>query len=159
MSSNDHRVVLIDASIYIFKSYFSLPDNWFSKEDYPTNAVYGYTLFLLKLLESQRPKYIAAAYDEKPGNGVFDIDYLQITKPIGYCQTRRWPFNWKPANELVSCWGVSGFASDEFEADDLIGSLASISRQQGYNVDIISRDKDLAQLLASGDRMWDFGAG
>lgn len=49
MSARQTPVLLIDASIYIFQYYFSLPDNWFSEEEcWPTAAVYGYTTFLVK---------------------------------------------------------------------------------------------------------------
>ena len=57
--------LLIDASIYIFRYYFALPDNWFSEDEgWPTAAVYGYTTFLLRLLQREQPKRIAACFDE-----------------------------------------------------------------------------------------------
>jgi 5'-3' exonuclease len=57
--------LLIDASIYIFQYYFSMPDNWFSKKDaWPTAAVYGYMCFLIRLLKEQKPEKIAACFDE-----------------------------------------------------------------------------------------------
>ena len=53
---------LIDASIYIFRAYFSLPERWFSPGGYPLNGVYGYTGFLLELLSQlPRPATVAAS--------------------------------------------------------------------------------------------------
>jgi len=53
-AQNTPPSLLIDASIYIFQYYFSLPDHWYSKkESWPTAAVYGYTAFLVRLLEQQ----------------------------------------------------------------------------------------------------------
>ncbi len=59
---------LIDASIYIFRAWFSLPDRWHTAEGRPLNAVYGYTRFLLEFLEAQRPLHCVAAFDESLGS-------------------------------------------------------------------------------------------
>ena len=60
---------LVDASIYIFRAYFSLPERWHSPEGYPLNAVYGYTNFLIELLgQLPQPVHLAAAFDESLGS-------------------------------------------------------------------------------------------
>ena len=59
---------LVDASIYIFRAYFSLPERWHSPDGYPLNAVYGYTLFLLELLETIGAAPVAVAFDESLGS-------------------------------------------------------------------------------------------
>ena len=67
-------IYLIDASIYIFRAYFSLPERWHSPEGYPLNAVYGYTSFLLDLVQELRELSqgraidCAAAFDESLGS-------------------------------------------------------------------------------------------
>ena len=60
--------VLVDASIYIFRAYFSLPERWHSPDGYPLNAVYGYTLFLLELLEQVDCAPVGVAFDESLGS-------------------------------------------------------------------------------------------
>ena len=61
------QALLIDSSIYIFKSYFSFPEKWHAEESqHPTQAVYGFTNFLLDLLKKQQPEYIFCAFDESP---------------------------------------------------------------------------------------------
>ncbi len=52
--------------------------------------------------------------------------------------------------------GIADFASEHYEADDLIGTLAARLREQGYSIVILSADKDLAQLVAEGDMLWDY---
>ena len=55
---------LIDASIFIFRAWFSIPDSMIDADRNPVNAVYGYARFLGDLLESKRPDFVAAAFDE-----------------------------------------------------------------------------------------------
>jgi len=57
-------VYLIDSSIYIFRSYFALPDNWQSYKGYSTKAVNGFCNYLFKFLEQINPTHVAAAFDE-----------------------------------------------------------------------------------------------
>ena len=71
MSNQQSSAYLLDASIYIFRAYFSLPENWHSPAGHPLNAVYGYSGFLLDLLRKlkldQKP-VLAAAFDESLGS-------------------------------------------------------------------------------------------
>ena len=63
------RAWLIDASIYIFRAWFSLPDQWHSRDGRPLSAVYGYTRFLLEFIEQTgNAFYGAAAFDESLGS-------------------------------------------------------------------------------------------
>lgn len=150
-------VYLIDSSIFIFRYYFSLPDNWHSEDGYPTNAVYGFCSFLIKLLEQEQPRYLAAAFDESLESGFRHRLYP------GYKANRVLPdealaFQLNSCREAARILGIADFASSEYEADDLIGSLATVARTAGHAISILSRDKDLAQLLMSSDCLWDFGA-
>lgn len=55
---------LVDASIYVFRAWHSMPDDWHDSDGWPVNAVHGFTRFLLELLERERPANIAVAFDE-----------------------------------------------------------------------------------------------
>lgn len=149
------QLYLVDASIYIFRNYFALPENWFSKEGIATSAVQGYASWLLTLLHKQQPQYIAAAYDESLGSGFRHQLYPH------YKANRALPdddlaFQLLACRQLAELLGIYHLASDTYEADDLIGTLASYGRQQQLQPVIISRDKDLAQLVQQGEVMWDF---
>ena len=63
-----NRLWLLDASIYIFRAWFSMPDRWHTPDGMPLNAVYGYTRFLLEFIEQQQPANLAAAFDESLGS-------------------------------------------------------------------------------------------
>ena len=152
--------LLVDASIYIFRAYFSLPERWHSPEGYPLNAVYGYTSFLVELLEQLPDNVVlAAAFDESLGT-CFRNDLYP-----GYKASRELPDE-SLADQLDACRTVTEtlgspcLGGERFEADDYIATLASQARDAGRSVSVVTRDKDLGQLLLSTeDRLWDFAAG
>jgi 5'-3' exonuclease len=151
------QALLIDSPIYIFRSYFSLPENWHSLEPkFPTHAVYGFTGFLLDLLRRQQPEYIFCAFDESLGTG------FRHRLCADYKANRELPdealaFQLNACRQLCRVLGVSELASAEFEADDLIGSMASAVRVKNVQPVIVSRDRDLMQLVRGQDLYWDFG--
>ncbi len=147
---------LIDASIYIFRHYYVLPERWHSEEGFPTQAVYGYLGFLLSLLEQQQPQDIVAAFDESLGSCFRN----QIYPP--YKANRVLPdeplaFQLDACAQVTGLLGITGLATNSHEADDIIGTLARRGQVQGQQVIVISGDKDLAQLLKDNDLIWDFG--
>ena len=150
------RLYLIDASIYIFRSYFSLPENWRSKDGYPTHAVYGYLNFLLNLLEQESPELIAAAFDESLGT-CYRNDIYPDYKSNRVLPDEVLAFQLNACVEVTQLLGIAGLASDTNEADDIVGTLAKLGRNQGHKIVVVSGDKDLAQLVSGQDVIWDFG--
>lgn len=146
---------LIDASIYIFRYYFALPDNWFSEEGYPTAAVYGYTTFLIDLLAKQQPEFIAAAFDES-----LDSCFRNEIYP-DYKSSRALPdealaFQLAACREVTELLGIASFGSETYEADDLLGSLMPVLADHPAPIALLTRDKDLGQLLRrEQDFLWD----
>lgn len=148
--------LLIDASIYIFQYYFSMPDNWYSDTDYPTGAVYGYTTFLLRLLEEQQPKKIAACFDESLGtcfrNDIYP-DYKVSRPPADDALA----FQLRACREVTELFEITSFSSKRYEADDLLGTLAKMLRRSQTPIAILTRDKDLGQLITrKQDYLWDY---
>ena len=151
--------LLIDASIYIFQYYFAMPDNWLSKKDaWPTAAVYGYTCFLIRLLKEQRPERIAACFDESLGSCFRNQIY------VNYKSSRALPdealaFQLNACKKITQLLGIKTFASKTFEADDLLGSLYHRSRRSTRPIAVLTRDKDLGQLIIRDqDFLWDYSA-
>ena len=151
------QALLIDAPIYVFRSYFSLPENWHSLEPkFPTHAVYGFTGFLLDILRRQQPEYIFCAFDESLGSG-FRHQLCADYKANRELPDEALVFQLNACRQLCRVLGVTEMASAEFEADDLIGSMAGVVRKQNIQPVIVSRDKDLMQLIKGQDLYWDFG--
>jgi len=150
-------IYLIDASIYIFRAYFSLPDSWTASNGYSTNAVYGYTLFLLDLLERTKGDPIAAAFDESLGtcfrNEIYD-DYKANRAP----PDEELAFQLTICRKVTEILGINTFACERFEADDYLGSLAQRVKRSTKPIVFVTRDKDIAQLLRKQDFIWDYAA-
>jgi 5'-3' exonuclease len=151
------QAFLIDSSIYIFRSYFTLPENWRAQETgYPTNAVYGFTAFLLDILRQKQPDYLFCAFDESLGSG-FRHQLCADYKSNRELPDEALAFQLNACRQLCRVLGVSEMASETYEADDLIGAVAAHVRKSNAQPVIVSRDKDLTQIIQSGDLYWDFG--
>jgi 5'-3' exonuclease len=149
-------VYLIDASVYIFRAWYSMPPDMQDGDGNPTHALYGFARFLADLIEKRKPEYMAVAFDEALGA----TGHRQRLYPAYKANREPAPVELKRqfalCREYCRHLGVAEFASHEYEADDLIGTLAARMRNDGYRVTVVSRDKDLAQLLVDGDIYWDY---
>lgn len=148
-------VYLVDASIYLFRAWFSISDEFATSAGAPTNAVYGFTGFLCSLLEQTKAEHIGVAFDvslSKSFRNEIYPAYKANREPAPEELKRQ--FRW--AREVAEAMGLCCFADDRYEADDLIGTLASHWRQRGHPVCIVTSDKDLAQLIEANDTWWDF---
>ena len=151
-------IYLVDASVYVFRAYYSgLPD-MFDVDDNPVHAVFGFARFLGDLIERARPQYIAVAFDRSHGS-CFRNRLYPAYKANREPAPPDLSLQFERCVEFCTLAGIPAFASPEYEADDIIGTLAALMREQGLRSTVVSRDKDLAQLVRAGDRMWDFGSG
>lgn len=147
---------LVDASIYIFQYYFSLPPNWTARNGFSTEAVYGFSTFLLKLKEQYGPERIGLCFDESLGQGFREEIYPD------YKSSRALPdeslaYQLEACREVAELMGIPCFGSTRYEADDLIGSLMTVAKRSKQPVAVLTRDKDLGQLIRrEQDYLWDF---
>ncbi len=148
-------VYLVDASIYIFRAWFSISDDFSNSAGQPTNAVYGFTGFLCSLLEQTKAEHIGVAFDESLSKSYRNEIYPQYkaNRDPAPEELKR-QFKW--ARDVSESMGLSCFADQRYEADDLIGTLARHWRDRGHPVCVISSDKDLTQLIEKNDTWWDF---
>lgn len=148
--SGPSKLLLVDANGLVYRAFFALP--YFTTHDgRPTNAVYGFTTMLLKVLEEEAPEYIAVAFD-KPGptfrHEAF-ADY-KATRP-------RMPDDLRPqialAKDVVEAFEMPVIEVAGFEADDIIGALARRAEAQGMEVLIVTGDLDALQLVSPHTRV------
>ncbi|MDX1499827.1 MAG: 5'-3' exonuclease H3TH domain-containing protein [Woeseiaceae bacterium] len=146
---------LIDASVYVFRAYYSIPDDMVDGEGNPVNALYGFCRFLGDFLEQVNPEHVAVLFDESLTtsfrNEIYP-DYKANREPAPEELQRQFALCRGYARGL----GVMEVASPDYEADDLIGTLVTHGRTVARPSTIVSRDKDLAQLLSTDDVLWDF---
>ena len=146
---------LVDGSLYVFRAWHSMPDDFRDTEGQPVNAVHGYTRFLCELIERERPEHIMVAFDASlttsfrnnlypPYKANRDLPPPELERQFALCRA------------VTNAMGVTVLADHTFEADDLIGSMLWTLRAQGIDSVIVSADKDFGQLLGEHDRQWDF---
>jgi DNA polymerase-1 len=117
-----------------------------------TNAVYGFATMLRKLIADHSPEYIAASFD-LPGRTFRDeiaADYKANRSPMPPDLAEQVPF----VREACEALGVPVLTFDRFEADDVIGTLAKAAHDQGFDVAIVTGDKDFFQLVNDGIRVY-----
>jgi len=148
-------VYLVDASVYIFRAWYSLPDEFLNEAGEPTNAVYGFAGFLCSLLEQTKAEHIGVAFDESLTTSYrteIYPEYKANREPAPEELKRQ--FAW--ARGVAEAMGLKCYGDPRYEADDIIGTLCEHWRANGHKVCVITSDKDLAQLVRDGDYWWDF---
>ncbi|MGE3541178.1 MAG: 5'-3' exonuclease H3TH domain-containing protein [Candidatus Tectimicrobiota bacterium] len=143
--ATQERLYLIDALPYVFRAFFAIRKMHSPAGD-PVNAVYGFTTFLLQLLQRESPSHIGIAFDESLTSSFRNSFYpaykanrelppQDLARQLAQCQA------------IVRALGIPVFVDQQYEADDLIGTLARQAVQHGMEVVIVSNDKDLMQLV------------
>lgn len=149
---------LVDASVYVFRAWHSMPNEFTDAEGWPTNAVHGFARFMLELVERARPEHVVVAFDE-----ALDTCFRNRLYPAYKANREPAPEELKRqfahCRALCDAMGLTTLAHTDYEADDLIGSALHLARAQGFRGVIVSADKDLSQLLGEADEQWDFARG
>ncbi len=155
MRAGPPAVHLIDASYFVFRAYYSVGLEMTDADGQPVNALYGFGRFLGDLLEEAKPEHVAVAFDESLATSFRSEIYPaykknrepappELKRQFGLCR------------ELCRLLGVAEFGSPTHEADDIIGTIAARLRAAGHRAVLVTRDKDLAQLVRDGDHYWDY---
>ncbi len=148
-------VHLVDASLYVFRAWHSMPPEFEDREGWPVNAVHGFARFLLELLERQKPARIAIAFDESLDSN-FRNDLYPAYKANRDAAPEELKRQFAHCQRLCRALGLSVLADGRYEADDLIGTALGHVRRVGHAGLIVSADKDLSQLLDADDEQWDY---
>jgi 5'-3' exonuclease len=146
---------LIDASVYVFRAYHSLPDDMVDGDGNPVNALYGFCRFIGDFVEQVRPEYLAVLFDESLTSSFRNAIYpaYKANREPAPLELKR---QFRQCREFTKALGIMECGHPEYEADDLIGTLVEAGRRAGRASTIVSRDKDLAQLVSKQDVFWDF---
>lgn len=146
---------LIDGSVYVFRAWFSMPDDMVDDDGNPVNAFYGFARFIGDFMERVQPEHVAVLFDESLTTSFRSEiypDYKANRDPAPPELKRQFAL----CRQFVRELGLLECAHPSYEADDLIGTLVTEGREQGIPSTIVSRDKDLAQLVSQQDVFWDF---
>jgi 5'-3' exonuclease len=156
-ASHTGIVYYIDASYFVFRAYHSMPPDMADAQGNATHALYGFARFLSDLLEQVRPQRIGVAFDQSLGS---ETSFRSRIYPAYKANRESLPADLERqfalCREFCRHMGLAEYASAEYEADDIIGTLAARSRAAGYCNVLVTRDKDLSQLIRAGDVFWDY---
>jgi DNA polymerase-1 len=145
-------LILIDGSNQAFRAYYAIRADLRSPDGQPTRALYGFSRMLQAVLKEHQPAYMAAVFDVGPSfrNELYpDYKGQRPDKPADLAQ------QWPELMPLCEQFGVKGLGIQGFEADDIIGTLAVQAAASGFDVRIISSDKDFAQLVTDRIQLLD----
>ncbi len=142
---------LIDGSSQMYRAYHAIR-GLTGPDGRSTNAVYGFTTMLRKLLTDHKPEYIAASFDlaGPTFRKELSADYKANRAPMPSDLAEQVPL----VREACEVMGVPILTFERFEADDVIGTLAAQATARGFKVAIVTGDKDFFQLVGDGIRVF-----
>lgn len=147
---------LVDSSIYVFRAWFQQGEDCFDVDGNAVGAVHGFIDFVDTLIQSEEPTHIGFAFDESLGQC-----HRKAIYPAYKANRRKAPDNlryqFQCCREYIRVSGFVEAASTAYEADDIIATWAKHYRDQHFVYNIVSADKDLAQLIGTQDAFWDYG--
>ena len=145
-------VYLVDGSAYIYRAYHAIRGLATSK-GMPTNAVFGFTRMLIKLIQERRPRHVAIFFDAKGPtfrHRLFDA-YKATRPPAPDDLVMQLPY----IKKITAGFNIPIIEKAGFEADDLIGTCARRAEAAGFEVVMVTGDKDFLQLLTPCISIWD----
>ena len=140
------KIVLIDGHSILNRAFYGLPDLT-NAEGLHTNAVYGFLNIMFKILEEEKPQYLAVAFDRSEPTFRHEMykAYKGTRKPMPVELREQVPL----MKDMLKAMGICILEHAGWEADDILGSLAKASEKKGMQVTLLSGDRDLLQ-IASG---------
>jgi DNA polymerase-1 len=139
------ELFLVDGNNLAYRAYFALPEDIATSEGFHTNALYGFTSMLLKLLSDYKPRGVAVAWDTHPVHRVQLLEaYKEHRRPMPDLLREQFP-HFRP---LVEAFGYTNVEFEGWEADDVIATLATRAEAAGVQTCIVSTDRDAFQLVS-----------
>ncbi len=144
------KVILVDGNNLLFRSYYATAyqGNFMkNKNGFPTNALYGFVNMIHKIINDEKPEYMLVAFDK---GKTFRHDKYKDYKAGRIKMPDELKAQFPIAKEILAYLGIKWFEIDNYEADDIIGTLAKkIDDENDYKGLIVSSDKDLLQLISN----------
>jgi DNA polymerase-1 len=143
---------LIDGNSYIYRAYYAVK-GLANAKGFPTNAIFGFTTMLLKMVKEKQPDYFAVVLDP-PGptvrNAMF-ADYKSNRPKMPEDLAIQLPY----IKNIIELLNIPVFQIDGYEADDALATIATKAEQQGLRVFIVTGDKDLKQIISPQISVYD----
>ena len=147
-SRNARKVLLLDGHSLAFRAFFALPDTLVTSSGQVTNAVYGFTAMLIKLLADERPQGVVVCFDK--GVPQFRVDRYAEYKAGRAATPDLFKQQLPLIGEVLETLRVPAVELEGYEADDLLATLTKHAREQEFEVIIVTGDRDILQLVRDG---------
>ena len=143
------KIVLVDGNNLLFRSFYATAYQGVimkNSKGFPTNALYGFINMMNKIIKEEQPSYIMVAFDKgKTFRHAKYDDYKAGRMAMPDELREQFPV----AKEVLDCMGIKHYETDNYEADDIIGTLSKVVDEENeFIATIISSDKDLLQLIS-----------
>lgn len=144
-SSKQKRFLVLDGSSLIFRAFYALPPNLSDSHGQPTGAIFGFSNMLTKLIAEQQPDLMALAFDKSRHTFRTEryADYKGTRDKTPEELLSQFPL----LREFAANMGIPFLEKDNYEADDIIGTLATQAAAEGYDVRVVTGDRDALQLV------------
>ena len=143
------KIILVDGNNLLFRSYFATAYQGVimkNSKGFPTNALYGFINMMNKIIKDENPSYIMVAFDK---GKTFRHDKYDDYKAGRAAMPDELKLQFPKAKEVLQAMGIKYFEIDNYEADDIIGTLAKrVDEEDQFVATIVSSDKDLLQLIS-----------
>ncbi len=141
------RLLVLDGHSMAFRAFFALPADKFSTaHGQHTNAIHGFTSMLINLIKEQKPTHIAVAFDVSDETTHRKAEYSEYKG--GRNETpREMSGQIDLIGQVMEAWGIKTIKMPGFEADDILATLAAMGDKAGYEVLLVSGDRDAFQLI------------
>ncbi len=146
------EIYLIDGSAYLHRAFHAIK-NLSTSSGHPTNATFGFTRILLKLLKEKQPEYAIVFFDVKGltfRHKMYE-EYKANRPPMEESMAVQIP----DIKKVVKAFNIAIVEKQGYEADDLVGTYSRLARDQGFKSVMVSGDKDFIQLITGDCILWD----
>lgn len=146
------EIYLIDGSAYLHRAFHAIK-NLSTSAGHPTNATFGFTKMLLKLLREKQPEFAVMFFDVKGPTFRHKMynEYKANRPPMEESMAIQIP----DIKKVVNALNIEIVEKQGFEADDLIGTYARLAQEQGFKIIMVTGDKDFIQLITKDCLLWD----
>ncbi|WP_129128132.1 DNA polymerase I [Geomonas oryzae] len=144
MAAERETLYLLDGSSYIYRAYFAIR-HLSSPNGFPTNALYGFTQMLLKVMKDRAPAHVAVIFDA--GKHTFRNELFPAYKATRSAMPEDLAQQIAPIKQMVRAFNIPALELTGWEADDIIGTIAKKAESAGLDCVVVTGDKDLMQIV------------
>jgi DNA polymerase I len=152
MTADPEKIFLIDGSAFLYRAFHAI-QSLSTAQGHPTNATFGFTRILMKLIREKNPVYAAVFFDVK--GPTFRHKLYEAYKANRPPMPDELAAQIPDIRRMITALNIPIVQKTGYEADDLVGTFARIAQEQGFEVVMVTGDKDFIQLITDHCRLWD----